>query len=361
MSQKAYNPVNCHRLLALSAKLNHFKQKAETLFKRLLMAADAQEIQSNFKVLIADDDGASSRRLQDFLKERGFSVDVVANGKLAKERITMWKPTFVICDLTLADLNAFQLLSWIKTDPSVKDNKPKVFVTSAHNIVKNIKECISLGASDYIVKPFKYEDILTRLVFHIQNKRELISEAGKEKAGKLEGADIYLHLLELVLRETLSGRAQSEILLNITKMIAITLKAVRCSVVMISEDLQAGTVLASSDSRDARGFLLDMNKYPEMLHVMNSEKAIVIEDLAYDPMLAKIKDLVKGISFNSMIVCPVSRNGSMYGVISARMDRAHSKFNDRDIRFCQIVAQITSLLMSSGMLIPHEFISKIPA
>ncbi|MDZ4676159.1 MAG: response regulator [Oligoflexia bacterium] len=321
------------------------------------MTEEANTVQANFKVLIADDDGAGSRRLQDFLRERGFTVEVVPSGSAAKERIRDWKPNFVICDLTLSDGNAFQVLGWLKAEASIKI-KPKVFVTSAHNIVKNIKECISLGATDYIVKPYKYEDILTRLVFHIQNKRELVHDANKEKVAKLEGADVYLHLLEIVLRETLSGRKQSEILLNITKMIAISLKAVRCSVVMISEDLQDGTVMASSDNRDAKGFKLDMNKYPEMLHVMNSQKAIVIEDLAYDPMLAKIKDLVKGISFNSMIVCPVSRNNTMYGVISARMDREHSKFNDRDIRFCQLIAQISSLMMSSGILMPHEYQDK---
>ncbi|MCC6278573.1 MAG: response regulator [Oligoflexia bacterium] len=315
--------------------------------------------QSNFKVLIADDDGAGSRRLMDFLKERGFSVEHVLNGTVAKEKIKEWVPHFVICDLTLAEFNAPQLLNWIKQEPVVKDNRPKVFVTSAHNVVRNIKECISLGASDYIVKPFKHEDILTRLVFHIQNKREVGS--GEKASGtgvKLEGADVYLHLLDLVLKEALSSRPREEMLLNFTKMIAIALKAVRCSAVMITEDLQEGLVLASSDNRDARGFKLDMNKYPEMLHVMNTEKLIVIEDLAYDPQLAKIKDLVKGISFNSMIVAPLRSNGEMYGIISARMAKEHSKFNDRDIRFVSLVAQVASLILTTGLSLPHEFLLK---
>jgi len=310
-------------------------------------------MKANFKVLVADDDNAGSRRLVDFLTERGFGVEHVITGKAAKERIREWQPHFVICDLMLPEGNAPQLLNWIKAESSGLSQKPKIFVTSAHNIIQNIKECISLGASDYIVKPFKYEDILTRLVFHIQNKREL---GNKEKGTQLEGADIYLHLLDIVLREAMSNRQQDEILYNLSKMIAITLKAVRCSFVMISEDLQVGNVLASSDKRDIKGFQLDMNKYPEMLHVMTSQKAVVVEDLAYDPILAQIKDLVKGISFNSMIICPLFRNSEIYGVISARMDTKHSKFNERDIRFVQLVSQVISLFLSTNMRIPHEFV-----
>jgi putative methionine-R-sulfoxide reductase with GAF domain len=68
--------------------------------------------------------------------------------------------------------------------------------------------------------------------------------------------------------------------------------------------------------------------------------------------------MVKGISFNSVIVAPIRSNGSVYGVISARMSKEHSKFNDRDIRFVSLVAQITSLLLTTGLTLPHEFLIK---
>jgi DNA-binding response OmpR family regulator len=317
------------------------------------MADKDQANQSNFRILIADDDTLGSRRFADFLRERGFAVDHTTNGKTVKDYMRLHKPNFIICDLMLNDFNAPQLLSYIR-DPVFDGLKPKVLVTSSNSNVKNIKECIQLGASDFIIKPFKYEDVLTRIIFHIQNKRALMSE---QKAHP-DGAEVYLHLLDIVMREALSGRAPDDILYNIMKMIALTLKAVRCSAVLVSEDLQSGQVLASSDDRNAKGFKIDMNKYPEMLHVVNSEQSVVIEDLAYDPMLAQIKDKIKGISFNSMIVCPVKRNKETCGVISARMDKTHSKFSEHDIRFVQLVAQVVSLLMSTNMSLPHEFLPK---
>ena len=145
--------------------------------------------QSNFRVLIADDEGPGPRRLMDFLRERGFGVEQVTKGKSAKEKIRDWQPHFVICDLMLPECNAPALLAWMKSEAHNLPQKSKIFVTSAHNVVENIRECITAGASDYIVKPYKPEDILTRLIFHIQNKREV--GAGKEKSNQLEGADIY--------------------------------------------------------------------------------------------------------------------------------------------------------------------------
>ncbi len=311
------------------------------------------ENRANFKVLIGDDDSSAARRLSEFLGERGFATETIFNGKGLKEKILNWQPTYVVCDLTFPSFNAPQLLTWLR-DPGFKDNRPKVFVTSAHNVISNIRECIGLGASDYIVKPYKCEDILTRLIFQIQSKRELLFDG--TASSKLTGGDIYMHLLDIVLREALSGRDIADILYNLTKMISITLSAVRCSVISVAEDLQTGEVSASSDDRKVRGLKLDMNKYPEVIHVMNSSKAVIIEDLEYDPMLAQIKNLVKGISFNSMIVCPVKRNNEMYGVISARMAKEHSKFNDRDIRFVNLVAQIVSLVLSTNINMPHEFL-----
>jgi DNA-binding response OmpR family regulator len=310
---------------------------------------------SNFRLLIADEDTLGSRYFADFLRERGFVVDHITTGKTVKEYIKLNQPDFVICDLMLSEFNAPQLLSFLR-DPAYDGPKPKVLVTSAHNIIKNIKECITLGASDYVIKPFKHDDLLTRLIFHIQNRRDLSSLAKKKVTDE---QDIHLHLLDIIMREALSGRESEEVLFNISKMIAMTLKAVRCSTVIISEDLQRGEVLASSDNKSAKGLALDMNKYPEMLHVVTTGKSVIIEDLASDPMLAKIKDKIKGISFNSMIVSPLFRNNQTCGVISARMEKTHSKFNDRDIRFVQLVAQVVSLTLGSSVNFPHEILSII--
>ncbi len=316
------------------------------------------EAHIKFKVLIADD-SIGGTRFMDFLEERGFEVRMAGNGTDAKRETQAWHPHFIIYDLILEEFNAQQFLIWAReSEKTFGGVKPKVIVTSRNSIVKNIKEVLTLGAIDYMVRPFKFEELLSRLVFHIQSKRE-ISAGGANAPVKVDGGDLYLNLMDIVLREALSSRPEPEVLYNMSKMMGITLKAVRCSIVHIAEDRTTGAILASSDDKkgDVRGMVLDMNKYPEMLHVMTTQKSIVIEDMEYDPQLAEIKKLVKGISFNSMILCPIVKNGETFGVISCRMAKEHSKFSDRDIRFILLTSQVMSLFLNRMTLIPHELTS----
>lgn len=316
------------------------------------MSVDASK---NYRIVVADDDGQLSRRLSDFLKEKNFDIKMVNNGR---ELITLlkepqWVPHFVVSDLMLPDCNAIELCGLLRNLPHTKDANVRVLVTSGHNSAQNVKDSLKAGASDYVVKPFKFEDMLSRLIFHIQKKRTIV-EAEKEDSSQLAGGDLYLHLMEIVLKEATAQRKLSETLFNLTKMLAITLKAVRCNIVETSEDRQAGLIMASSDDRAAKGIKIDLNRYPEIIHVMNTEKVVVIENLDYDPVLAEIKKNFKNISFNSMMVCPLRKRGNFYGVLAARMDKSVEGFTDRDIRFAQMMANVASLVISADLPIPLE-------
>src|SRR5690606_15610604 len=134
---------------------------------------------------------------------------------------------------------------------------------------------------------------------------------------------------------------------------AVNLKAVRCNLIRVSEDFQSGEVLAASDDPKLDSLKINLSRYPEVSHVVHSQETVVIEDVASDPHMAAIRELIQGLSFNSMIVVPVTRNQGSYGVISARMDKEHSKFDMRDIHFVQMVGRIASLFLSGKCLIPH--------
>lgn len=309
----------------------------------------------NYRVIIADDDGQLSRRLSDFFKEKNFDAKLVSNGKELKSILKdpAWIPHFIITDLMLPDGNAIEICNMTNTLAHLKDSGIKVLVTSGHNSLQNVKDCMKAGASDYVIKPFKFDDMLSRIVFHIQNRRHIV-DADSEDKNALKGGDLYLHLLEIVLKEAVQYKKFQDTLFNLTKMLAITLKAVRCNIVECSEDRQVGWVKASSDDRSVQGIQLDLNRYPEIIHVMNTEKVVVIENLDYDPALAEIKKSFKNISFNSIIVCPLKKRGQFYGVIAARMDKSYAGFNDRDIRFAQMLACVVSLAISGNLPVPLE-------
>lgn len=297
------------------------------------------------RVLVADDDALLSRRLADYIKSRGFDARVVTNGKDAKTEIAEWQPRFVLADLMLPDGNALSLIDFINSDKALKKQMINVFVMSGHNIATNVRQALDRGAKDYIVKPFRHEDIVKRLIFHARSYRGL-REISQKEYSRIDEASLMLHLTDLVLRQANGPTPIDEILFNLTRMVSIKVAGVRCSIINCI-DQKIGYVVTSNDDKDASGIQLDLYKYPEVLHVLNTQSLIAVENMEQSSELRHVLDYVKEISFNSMIVCPVQRFGKPFGVLSLRMPPTKETVTDNEIRFVEIVSQVVSLVLSN--------------
>jgi DNA-binding response OmpR family regulator len=298
------------------------------------------------KLLIADRETLVARRISEFLTENGIECQVVNSGKQVKTVLATWVPDFILIDLLLPDCSAIELLNLIKSHPTLNRAGVRVLVTSSHNSPINVKQVFAAGAVDYVVKPFKVDDILNRLIFHMQQKRVLSAPGKEDKNQFLQGTGLHMHLMEVVMVEATSVRDPQEKLFNIMQMLALTMKAVRCSVIRCDMLEMKGAVIASSDDVRVKKITIDLERYPEVTHAVNTEKTIAIENIDFNPELAKLKKTVKTISFNSIVVAPIFIHGQVFGVVSARMDSKAQKFADQDLRFCQLIANVTSLILN---------------
>jgi DNA-binding response OmpR family regulator len=300
---------------------------------------------TKIRVLIADDDGQLSRRLADFIGQHGFDVRISANGNDAKKQIVEWKPRLVLADMMLPESNAIGILDMMNSEPRLRHQLTHVLVMSGHNSPANVKQALSRGAKDYLVKPFRVEDVLRRLVFHCRNYRQL-QDLSRSEYGAVDEGSLLLHLTDLVLRQAITGDSIPNILFNLTKMVAMKVDGVRCSVIH-AMDAVTGVVVVSSDNRSASGIQLDLNKYPEVTNVVNTGVMIAIENIDKTPELKLIKGLLREIMFNSMIVCPVSRYQKPFGVLSLRMPPERTSISDNEMRFVEIVSHVVSLVLSN--------------
>jgi DNA-binding response OmpR family regulator len=302
---------------------------------------------NSIKVLIADDDNQLSRRLADYIQDRGFQAKVVVNGKEARAAILEWRPRFVLADLMLPEGNALSLCDFIKGEHSLRHHFCHVIVMSGHNVETNVRQSLGRGAKDYIVKPFRHEDMVKRLIFHSRSYRKLNDLSTKDFT-RVDEASLMLHLTDLVLRQALVSPSLEDILFNLTRMVSMKMDGVRCSIVNCI-DQQLGYVVTSNDNRGASGLQLDLYKYPEVLHVLNTQALIAIENLQDSTELRHVAEKVKDISFNSMVVCPVSRSGTPFGVLSLRLPVEKQTVSDNEIRFVEIVSHVVSLVLGNEM------------
>ena len=107
------------------------------------------------KILIVDDDPALCNNLSEVLSEKGYSVKAATSGENALEHIDREEFDIVLVDLVMPDINGMDLLTEIKRE---KPNTQVIMIT-AFATVENAVESMKKGASDYISKPFKINEV----------------------------------------------------------------------------------------------------------------------------------------------------------------------------------------------------------
>lgn len=109
------------------------------------------------KVLIADDSMFMRANLKAILTKNGYEVvGEAGDGLQAVESFEALSPDIVTLDITMPRMNGLEALREIKKiNPAVK-----VIMCSAMGQQSIVDEAVSLGASDFIQKPFKASDVI---------------------------------------------------------------------------------------------------------------------------------------------------------------------------------------------------------
>lgn len=147
------------------------------------------------RVLVVDDEKVIREILADFLGLEGFAVTTAADGLAALERLGEERYNLVISDLKMPNMGGLELLERIQTE---HENVLTVIMTG-FGTVETAIEAMKKGAYDYILKPFKVEEVV-HVVQRGLEKQRLVSENIRLKE------IISLHELSEELQATLSLR-----------------------------------------------------------------------------------------------------------------------------------------------------------
>lgn len=109
-------------------------------------------------ILIVEDDKTIAMGIEYSLAQEGFATHVCHDAGSAKEAICEKDFTLVILDVALPDGNGFELCKLIRA----RGNTPVIFLTARDEEV-NIVMGLDLGADDYITKPFRVRELLSRI------------------------------------------------------------------------------------------------------------------------------------------------------------------------------------------------------
>lgn len=146
-------------------------------------------------ILLAEDDLNLGELLSNFLKSKGYTVDLTRNGKLAFERFNQKKFDFCIFDVMMPEMDGFTLAKEIRE----LDKKIPILFLTAKAMKEDKLEGFAIGADDYLTKPFSMEELLARITA-ISRRTEVDKNEGEEKydVGTIAYEPTYriLHLAE---------------------------------------------------------------------------------------------------------------------------------------------------------------------
>lgn len=130
------------------------------------------------KILLVEDDRALAITISNLLRVKGYDVTHAGDGASGIQKAFEIIPDLILCDISMNEISGYDVFNVLK-ESSATAMIPFVFLT-AKSELKDIRFGMQLGADDYIVKPFEYDELLTSIATRL-HKAEAHRKANEEK------------------------------------------------------------------------------------------------------------------------------------------------------------------------------------
>ncbi len=134
-------------------------------------------------VLIVDDVPVNVKLLEAIFRKEGFRTLTAENGPAGRAQALTEHPDLILLDIMMPEESGFETCSKLKADPQTTDI-PVIFISAMDDAKSKVKG-LTIGAFDYITKPFDKEEVLARSRLHIKLKQAYDAVA-REQASKLK-------------------------------------------------------------------------------------------------------------------------------------------------------------------------------
>lgn len=161
------------------------------------------------RILLVDDNPINLKVLTAAIRGNGFMTLVANDGASALEQIQYLQPHLILLDVMMPGLDGFETCRQLKANPKTQDI-PIIFMTALSDTGDRVKG-LSVGAVDYITKPFEPEEVIARVQLHLQ--RSFLSRSLEQKNAELaekiiekEAAESQLQVLNTTLEQRIQSR-----------------------------------------------------------------------------------------------------------------------------------------------------------
>ncbi|WP_067820021.1 response regulator transcription factor [Nocardia inohanensis] len=137
------------------------------------------------KVLVVDDEPMILELLSVSLRYQGFEIATAGSGTEGLDKARAFRPDALIVDVMMPGMDGFGLLRRLRADGI---DAPVLFLTARDDVEDKITG-LTLGADDYVTKPFSLEEVVARLRVILRRAGRAVPE---QKTSRIKFADIEL-------------------------------------------------------------------------------------------------------------------------------------------------------------------------
>lgn len=188
-----------------------------------------------FSILIVDDTPANLRLLSGILTQRDYMVRPATDGALALAAAQADPPDLILLDIMMPNMSGYEVCEQLKADTRTRDI-PVIFISAKQEILDKVS-AFSLGAVDYITKPFQAEEVLVRVETHLslRNLRKSLEEKNQQLSETLQRLKATQE--QLIIREKMA--ALGHLIAGIAHEINTPLGAIQASIGNITNAMNA--------------------------------------------------------------------------------------------------------------------------
>ncbi len=134
------------------------------------------------KILVIDDDAKMRRQIAQLLAAEGYATVEAANGREGVALATQEKPTLIVCDITMPEMNGHRVLQTLRENAATAA-VPFIFLTGWGER-EDLRAGMNLGADDYLVKPVEPAELIAAVAARLRRKKQ----AGAPRAASVADA-----------------------------------------------------------------------------------------------------------------------------------------------------------------------------
>jgi two-component system cell cycle response regulator len=299
-------------------------------------------------ILVADDDPWTTGALAWLLREQGYQVTSVTDRRRLLAAVERSRPDLVLVDIGHLGPDGDQLLERLKRDERGRD----VPIVVATPLPGNGKTLATLSlphaADDYVTKPFRVPELLSRIHTQLRAHSELRSARAALSAARVEleraREDVASNRQIVdILHEVTGELSATEIYRILARRVARALALSRCSVVLASAGDAVGAVAASFEDLSAPNLEIRLERYPEITTALETQRPVLVRDAQTDPLFEQVRKvwMAEGreVTIRSVLTLPFTIDRWRSGVLFLRTERHERVLTHDDEEFADTVVK----------------------